>query len=190
MKKILALLLLSFATVSAASAQNHGEAGIFGEYFRFGGFDTNHVGLGGRLGFNVHKNIQLEAELSYLFRRGFAENFSNGVPGQVGTAKSNLRILHGLFGPKFQLSGRFRPFVVLKGGFFNTEINGQSPGVGFTSQINNLRANRVSAVLYPGAGVEHFFGPIGLRFDAGDEIIFNNGANHNLRLTFGPQIRF
>ena len=33
-------------------------------------------------------------------------------------------------------------------------------------------------------------GPIGFRLDVGDEIYFNDSAHHNLRVTFGPTIRF
>jgi hypothetical protein len=48
----------------------------------------------------------------------------------------------------------------------------------------------VNAVLYPGGGLEGFLGPLGLRFDVGDEIYFNGGAHHALRVAFGPVIRF
>ena len=33
-------------------------------------------------------------------------------------------------------------------------------------------------------------GPIGLRLDVGDEMYFNNGTHHNLKVMFGPYIRF
>jgi hypothetical protein len=38
--------------------------------------------------------------------------------------------------------------------------------------------------------VEAFWGPVGIRVDAGDEIYVNNGAYNNLRVTFGPTFRF
>jgi hypothetical protein len=60
----------------------------------------------------------------------------------------------------------------------------------FFSTVSNLRANNVDAVFYPGGGAEAFWGPFGLRLDAGDEIYFNNGARNNLRVAFGPTIRF
>lgn len=192
MKRTILLLVLALCMAPSLLAQNHGEAGVYGEYFRFQGLDTNLVGVGGRLSVNFIKRAQFEAELGYLFKRGFAENFTNGVPNQVSVVNSNLRVLHGLFGPKLNFSsGPFHPFVTVKGGFFNSEINGQAPGPGFTSQINNLRAGNVNGVLYPGGGVEGYLGFIGLRLDAGDEIIFNRRhANHNLRVSFGPHIRF
>ena len=40
------------------------------------------------------------------------------------------------------------------------------------------------------AAGEGFFGPIGLRVEAGDQMYFNNGTYNNLRVTFGPEIRF
>jgi hypothetical protein len=38
--------------------------------------------------------------------------------------------------------------------------------------------------------VEGFVGPVGLRLEVGDDIYFDNGARNNLRVTFGPTIRF
>jgi hypothetical protein len=48
----------------------------------------------------------------------------------------------------------------------------------------------VVGAVYPGGGIEAYLGPIGLRIDVGDEIYFQSGAHNNLRLTFGPSIRF
>jgi hypothetical protein len=44
--------------------------------------------------------------------------------------------------------------------------------------------------MYPGAGVEASLGPVGLRLELGDDIYFNGGAHDNLRVTFGPILRF
>jgi hypothetical protein len=41
-----------------------------------------------------------------------------------------------------------------------------------------------------GAGMEASLGSVGLRFELGDEIYFNNGEHNNLRVTFGPILRF
>jgi hypothetical protein len=197
MRRTMCTLALLLATFLPAASQTdddmkeRGQVGIFGEYFRFEALDANMAGLGGRLSFNVHKNIQLEGELSYLFRRGFAENFSNGLPGFLTSTPSSVRAINGLFGPRLQLNRRWKPFVTLKGGFINTEFSDQSPGPGFTSQINNFRRASRSGTLYPGAGLEGSVGWLGLRVDIGDEIIFNRRhANHNLRMTLGPFIRF
>jgi hypothetical protein len=48
----------------------------------------------------------------------------------------------------------------------------------------------LNAAIYPAGGVEAILGPVGLRFELGDEIYFNNGGHNNLRITFGPTLRF
>jgi hypothetical protein len=48
----------------------------------------------------------------------------------------------------------------------------------------------VSGTLYPGGGLEGQIGPVGLRLEAGDEIYFAGGTHHNVRVAFGPFIRF
>ena len=45
-------------------------------------------------------------------------------------------------------------------------------------------------LFYPGGGIELFAGRFGIRAEAGDEMYFDRGANHNLKFTIGPQIRF
>ena len=56
--------------------------------------------------------------------------------------------------------------------------------------MSDVTTGNTAAAIYPGLGVEGFFGPIGLRADVGDEIYFKNGTRNNLRVTFGPTIRF
>jgi hypothetical protein len=58
------------------------------------------------------------------------------------------------------------------------------------STLLGLRTSNLNAAIYPAAGVEAAIGPVGLRFEVGDEVYFNNGAHNNLRLTFGPMVRF
>jgi hypothetical protein len=48
----------------------------------------------------------------------------------------------------------------------------------------------MNGVFYPGGGLEGRIGPVGLRLDIGDEMYFNGGAHNNLRVSFGPFIRF
>lgn len=191
MKRV--VLLAAFAAIifaPAARAQNHAEVGAFVDYFELHETRTNYVGIGGRVAVNIARPVQIEAEMSYDFGRAFAETFSNGT-GVVSTQNSRLKVLHGLFGPKLQTTGPVRVFVTAKGGFVNFRFdNGNNPLSGFTSSIQNLRDDNVSAVFYPGGGVEGFLGPFGLRAEVGDEMIFANGLRHNWRITFGPQIRF
>src|SRR5260370_31968629 len=114
----------------------------------------------------------LEGELNYDFKPAFSEGFtSTSTPGSVTIVPSNLKVLHGLFGPKLVAGhGAIRPFVMLKGGFINFRLDPRDPSFAtFTSSINNLRANNVSGTLYPGAGLEGHIGPVGLSFEAGDE---------------------
>jgi hypothetical protein len=184
--------LSAVAAVPPAHAQNHGEVGIFGEYFRNSSSSTNFGGLGARLSVNPATHLQLEAEVGYDFEQLFTEGFTNPSNGSVSFQQSSLRVLHGLFGPKIQSGGgALRGFATVKGGVINFRFDPRPPGFStFTSSFDNLRSNNVSGVLYPGGGFEAYLGPIGLRFDVGDEIYFQNGTHNNLRMTFGPHIRF
>lgn len=67
------ILFITPAVVAQSTSEDHGEAGIFAEYFRFGdpGPTSNNIGLGGRAAFNVHPNVQIEAEMGYDFERNY-----------------------------------------------------------------------------------------------------------------------
>jgi hypothetical protein len=185
-----AVAAIVFVFIPAARAQDHAEVGAFVDYFRLHDTATNYVGIGGRAAFNVAAPLQIEAEMSYDFGRAYAETFGN-ASGVVGTQNSHIKVLHGLFGPKLQTPGPVRVFVTAKGGFVNFRFDTNTNSfAGFTSSVQNLRDHNVSAVFYPGGGVEAFLGPVGLRAEAGDEIIFTNVTRHNWKVTFGPQIRF
>lgn len=186
-----ALFLFATPTALAQSALSHVELGAFAHYFRLDPPDANFVGLGGRLGVNVTRNLQLEAEMSYDFNRVFTESFSD-TSGTISTSRSNIRVLHALFGPKLQTgSGPVRLFGTIKGGFINFRFDPVAAvDSGFISSVEGLRDKNVDGVFYPGGGIEAFLGPIGLRLDVGDEIYFNDGAHNNLTVSFGPTIRF
>lgn len=192
MKRLAFLLLFTFALGPAAAlAQDHGQVGIFVNYFREGRTETHFIGLGGRLGFNVHENVQFEGEIAYDFQRAFTEGFTDTSDGSVTLQRTDLRVLHGMFGPKFQTGGAARAFFTVKAGFVHFRFDDRPATFAtFTSTVEDLRANNTSFVLYPGAGLEAFWGPFGMRFDIGDEIYFRSGARHNLRITFGPHLRF
>jgi len=178
---------------------NHGEFGVYGDYFRLtprgASGSSNFIGLGGRVGFNVHPNVALEAEMNYDFARNYTTVSASGgsASGSTTTVTSSLRPLTGLFGPKFQFgtSGPFRAFVTGKAGFleFSTSHRAAS-GDSFAGAFDQFGNSGTHFAAYPGGGIEAFFGPIGLRVEAGDEIYMNNGANNNLRVTFSPSIRF
>jgi hypothetical protein len=189
MKKIVMVmvaLLFSVPTVFAQNELNHGEIGAFANYFRLQHAKANFVGIGGRIGFNVHPNVQFEGEMAYDFER----NISTDLPLPGGTpntfVRSPLRLVHGLFGPKFQVgTGAARLFVTAKGGFLNFSENKVLSG-----QITGIPNGDTNGVFYPGGGIEGFVGPVGIRVEAGDEIYWSDGAHHNLRVAAGPQFRF
>jgi hypothetical protein len=194
MKRCLGLFIASlFFAVPMVVAQehsDHAEVGVFADYFRFSdpGPTRNFVGLGGRAAFAIRSTVQIEAEMSYDFGRNYTSTFSNGFTTEV--VNSQLHTLHGFFGPKFQTgSGPFRVFVTGKVGFDNFGVSGGNAGAGFVNTVG-LTNGATYFALYPGGGVEAFAGPIGLRAEIGDDIFFNNGAHNNLRVTFGPQLRF
>jgi hypothetical protein len=193
MKRILGIVVASFffaAPMLVAQNTDHVEVGAFAEYFRFGdpGPTTNYVGLGGRAAFGITPNVQIEGEMGYDFERNYTSTFSNGVT--TSNVQSRLRILHGLFGPKFQTgSGPIRLFVTGKVGFENFTVTNASPPAGFTNAVG-LGSGSTYFAVYPGGGIEAFAGPIGLRAEIGDNIFFNNGVHNNMRISLGPQFRF
>lgn len=191
MKRLALLLFFAGWLVPLASAQDHFQVGAYADYFRLSQTDTNMAGLGGRVGFKVASHVMFEGEMSYDFDQAFTERcLSTGCT--VTVANSDLKILHGLGG--FKIIGghhAIRPFLVLKGGFVNFQLNPRPASFsGFVTSVENLRTNNVSGVFYPGVGVEGHLGPIGLRLEAGDEMYFAGGTHHNARVAFGPFIRF
>jgi opacity protein-like surface antigen len=195
MKRIAVLFLLAVCcalpAAMAQSSENHIEAGVFADYLRASQVDPaiNFVGIGGRVGFNIRPSIQLEAEMAYDFKRNFTTTFNNGVTTQFVTVRT--RPLTALFGPKFSTGGGpVRLFATGKVGFVNFSTSTQNAPNGFNNAINGITSGNTRFALYPGGGVEAFWGPIGLRADVGDEIYFDNGAHNNLRVTFGPHFRF
>lgn len=169
------------ATVLAQSDPlNHVEVGAFANYLRLDEPSPaiNFVGLGGRLAVNVHRNVQLEGEMSYDFKRAFVTTFSNEVTTQL--VSTDLRPLTAYFGPKFQTSSPFRAFLTGKVGFINFTTSNQNAPAGFKSAIGAVTNGDTRVAFYPGGGIERFWGPIGLRLEAGDEIYFDDGARNNL----------
>lgn len=183
--------------------ENHGEIAVYGDMFRVkpnGGNAVNFLGLGGRVGFNVHPNIALEAEMNYDFEQNYTTVVTSGSGGSgTGTVTSTTitgrtRPVTGLFGPKFQFgtSGGFRAFVTGKVGFTEfshsstTTVSGQT----FSNSLDQFGGGSTHIAVYPGGGIEGFIGPVGLRVEAGDQIYWNNKMYNNLRIAFGPTIRF
>lgn len=191
MKRVVLLLFFAGCLAPLASAQDHFQVGAYGDYFRITQTNTDMAGLGGRAAVRLFSGVMLEGEMSYDFEQAFVERcLSSGCT--VTVANSNLKVLHGLVGPKFIGGHRaIRPFLAVKGGFINFQLSPRPASFsGFVSSVDNLRTNNVSAVLYPALGVEGHLGPIGLRLEGGDEMYFAGSAHHNPRVAFGPFIRF
>lgn len=190
---IMALFAVLYAAPSlmAQNSEDHVEVGAFVDYFNLSRTSPhiNFVGVGGRAAFNVRSTVQIEAEMAYDFKRDFNSTFTSGSSNQLVTTR--LRTLHALFGPKFGTGGGpVRLFGTFKGGLINFSVSNQNAPSGFQSALSDVTTGNTAAAIYPGAGVEGFIGPIGLRLDAGDEIYFKNGTHNNLRVTFGPTLRF
>lgn len=180
-----------------SAVQNHMEIGVFGDYFRYAPANNaiNFVGVGARLGVNVSRYVAIEGEMNYDFARNYTYTYSGNNSGGVSTTftTTGLRPLTGLFGPNFYLgSPSAHLFVTGKAGFINfTSSNPNNVSTGTVStSVGNVGNPGTYFAVYPGAGLEGFWGPFGLRAEAGDEVYLNNGAHNDLRATFGPVLRF
>jgi hypothetical protein len=187
------LLTLMIAGFSSTASAQHVEVGGFGTYETYDqvDFPDHGFGLGGRIGFNVHRFLQLEFETGYDFKHP-SFRVTNTVTGATLT-NTKLGVLHANAGLKLQSAGGSF-FFFLKGGVnrFDQELDLVTvTSIPTVSTITQGSENSFSkGVLYPGAGIAFYAGPLGIRLDGGDEIYWSNGARHNWRFTFGPTIRF
>jgi hypothetical protein len=178
--------------ISISGWAQHVEIGGFGSYGNFDipRFPSTAVGVGGRLDVNVTPHFALEGEGSYDFKHPRVEIVSTGTGG-FDVSSLRLGVIHGNGGFKFQLKdGSF--FLFAKGGLLTF-----LPDVRTTTLIGSIASNAPrsgtgfsEAVFYPGGGIGFHAGPLGIRVDAGDEIFWDEGVKHNLRITFGPTVRF
>jgi hypothetical protein len=175
-------------------AQKHVEVGGFLDYLGVSQTNTNNFGLGVRFGYRVHPKIVLEGEAAYDYGINFDETFHNISTGNiVAIQHTSVGVTHGLFGPKLHPSKErgFHPFVTLKAGFIDFRLSPSLlPLPPATSTLLGLRTSSLNPALYPAAGIEPSLGVLGLRLEFGDEIYFNKGAHSNLRIAFGPILRF
>ena len=188
---VIALLLCGSS--SPLFAQERVEAGIFLDYLSISQTNTSNFGVGGRFGYRIHRKLTMEGEFAYDFGINFHEAYLNITNGDIAAIeRTSIGVTHGLFGPTLQPGkGRFRPFVTLKGGLIDFRLSPSLlPLTTVESTLLGIRTSSLNAAMYPGAGVEASLGPVGLRFEVGDEIYFNSGAHHNVRFTFGPILRF
>jgi len=186
-------LIILFLATTPLFAQKRIELGVFIDYLNISQTGTNNFGLGGRFGYRIHDGVMMEGELAYDYGINFDEAYRNIANGNLtAIERTSIGVTHGLFGPKLQPSGGgFRPFITLKAGFMDFRLSPSLlPYSSVASTILGLRTSNLNAAIYPAAGIEGALGPVGLRLEAGDEIYFNQGAHHNLRITFGPILRF
>lgn len=197
----LAPILLLPASLAAQGTYDHGEVQAYGDLFRIapsGVPAVNYLGVGGRLGINTGRYVALEAELNYNWAQNYTTvTTTNGTTvGTSTTVTASVRPITGLFGPKFQFgsSGPLRAFLVAKAGFvdFTTSCNAPAGSAScFTTSLSTFGGSSTHFSAFPGGGIEGFAGPLGFRVDVGDQI-YNNNSNwyNNLRVTFGPTLRF
>src|SRR5258707_1248167 len=144
---VLSLVLLSVFSAPALMAQSdHFEVGVFADYLNLSRTSPhiNYAGVGGRVGFNVHPHVQIEAEMSYDFERNFTTLFSDGIDTQF--VRSRVRPLTGFFGPKFQTSsGPFRAFATFKAGFVNFSTTNENAADGFVGALGSVTSGDTSA---------------------------------------------
>jgi hypothetical protein len=190
----LALCLAAFAPAASAQStsndKDHGSFGVFLDFTHVQPAQLNLFGVGARLGIHVHKRITMEGEVAYDFER---EKTQVITVGAITTdVRSNLRMLNILVGPKIDItSGKVRFFGLIKGGIVNFGVGGPVTAGVINNQINTIVDGTTRGAAYPGGGVEFKVGWLGIRAEAGDEIMFlSGGPKNNLRATIGPQIHF
>jgi hypothetical protein len=193
MRKFVLTVAVLCGSSPLACAQSRVEAGLLLDYLSVSQTNTNNFGVGGRFGLRVHHNVMMEGELAYDFGVNFQELYRNVTNGDVNAIEqTSIGVTEGLFGPMLQPAhGHLRPFATLKGGFIDFRLSPSLiPYSGVVSTVLGIRTSRVNAALYPGGGAEATLGPVGLRLEFGDLIYFNDGGHNNLRITFGPILKF
>src|SRR2546426_3101857 len=89
MKRVTLLIFLVAGFVPAAAAQEHGQVGVFAEYYKLKKTNTDFGGLGGRFAINYRRSVAFEAEMGYDFEQVFTESFTSGT-GTVQFVRSNI----------------------------------------------------------------------------------------------------
>jgi hypothetical protein len=188
---VIALLLL--ACSCSLQAQRRVEVGVFLDSLSISQTGTDNFGIGARAGYRIRRTVILEGELAYDYGLNFDEVYRNVTNGNVTAIQNtSVGVTEGFFGPTLRPArGHFRPFVTLKGGFVDFRLSPSLlPYSSVASTVLGLRTSSLNAAIYPGVGAEASLGPVGLRLEFGDVMYFNDGAHNNLRITFGPFIRF
>lgn len=186
------ITLLLLASPCSLLAQRV-EVGVFLDSLSISQTNTNNFGVGGRAGYRIRRTLMVEGELAYDYGLNFDEVYRNVTNGNVTAIQNtSIGVTEGFLGPTLRPArGHFRPFATLKGGFVDFRLSPSLlPYSNVASTVLGLRTSSLNAAIYPGLGAEASLGPVGLRLEFGDAIYFNDGAHNNLRITFGPIIRF
>lgn len=193
MRKILVLSILMAFCASLLPAQSRMEAGVFLDSLQISQTNTDNFGLGARFAYRVYSHVMMEGELAYDYGVNFQETYNNIANGSASAiARTSIGVTEGFFGPMLAPAhGRLRPFVAMKAGFVDFRLSPSLiPYSNVVSTVFGIRTSTLNAAFNPAGGAEASLGPVGLRLEFGDAIYFNNGAHHNLRITFGPIVRF
>lgn len=184
-------------TPAASSDATHVSVGLFGDYLRYQpkGSAIGLLGVGARLGVNMSHNTAIEGEMDYDFAKNYTATSTSSNGGTVNTnfTTVSIRPLWALFGPRFDLgSEHANLFLTGKVGIVNWSATNPNrvSSTTFNSAVSSIGGSGTQLALYPGGGFQGYWGAFGLRVEVGDAIYVNNGAHNNLRVTFGPQIRF
>ena len=189
---ILFILALALVAPAAFAQEEHGEFGLFADYTRFHNLNNqNFWGLGGNVGFNLGRFVQLEGTMGYDFERNFVSSTSTSF-GTDEFQNTRFRMLNGFFGPKFQTGvGPVKAFVSIKPGFENFSVTNQGVATGFANAVSNVPEGNTHFALFPSGGVEFFpTHRFGIRAEVGDAMYWDNGHHNNLNLRLGPQFRW
>jgi hypothetical protein len=186
-------LLSACALLTGIASAQHVELGAFFDYGRptIPNFSANAFGAGGRLDINLHRFLQAEIDAAYDVK--YANFLVTTTSASVALTNSEMGILHMNGGLKVQTAGGSF-FLFAKGGanqYFPEQTIQTVAGNPITvSKSVSSPDSFIHGVFYPGGGIGFHAGPLGIRLDVGDEIYWSSGAHHNLRVTFGPTLRF
>ena len=186
-------IIVRCALAQTSAPAYHTEIGVFAENFRLGRISPalNMPGAGARITLFPESWFNLEAEASYDFTQTFTSSWSNGFVTENLT--THLRVARGLGGATFSKKFRknMRLFATVKAGTIDFTASTMGIPQGFTNPQDPATTGGTDFLLYPGGGLQYFFGRWGLRLDGGDDLYFDHGHRYNnIRIIFGPPFRF
>lgn len=166
----LIVILLGGARVTAQSPASKLEVGTQVTsltLFRLDGYgDATEMGIGGRITYNINRNIAVEAEGNFFPHRRVFQDLGDGraLQAQFGL-KAGKRF------QKFGVFGKVRPGLLSVGDVFSLEPGASLDFFGFT--IPNARISRKTHFTTDVGGVFELYPTkrTVVRFDAGDTIV-------------------